>query len=42
MGYYKYLKKLWKKPKENFNKLLGGTAWRDKLAEFRKQPAMLR
>lgn len=38
MGYYKYLKKLWKKPKANF----GTLAWRDWLVQLRSQPAILR
>lgn len=38
MGMYKYLAKLWKKPKANFGKM----EWRDKHVAYRKQPAMLR
>ncbi len=38
MGYYKYLKKLWKQPKENF----GREVWRDFLVELRRQPAIFR
>ena len=42
MGYYKYLKKLWEKPKENFDKRYGTNAWRDWLVKLRSQPAVFR
>ncbi len=38
MGYYKYVRELWKKPKQNF----GTLAWRNWLVELRKQPAIFR
>jgi len=38
MGYYKYVKQKWKKPKANF----GTLAWRDWLVKLRAQPAILR
>ncbi len=38
MGYYKYLKKLWKNPKEN----LGRGKWRNFLVELRNQPMIFR
>jgi large subunit ribosomal protein L15e len=37
MGMYKYLTKLWKKPKENL-----GTIWKERLIEWRKEPVTLR
>lgn len=42
MGYYKYVKKLWKQPKKNFDKTFGSNAWRDWLVKLRSQPAVLR
>ena len=42
MGYLKYLRELWKKPKEGFEKLFGPNAWRDWLVQLRSQPAILR
>lgn len=42
MGYLKYIKELWKKPKENFDKTFGANAWRDWLVQLRSQPAILR
>lgn len=38
MGYLKYIKKIWKKPKENF----GSEAWRDWLVKLRAEPALVR
>jgi len=38
MGYQKYLKQLWKKPKENF----GSEAWKAFLVKLRREPAILR
>ena len=38
MGYYKYLRELWKKPKKSFGKI----AWRDRLVKLRREPAILR
>jgi len=38
MGYYKYLNKFWKNPRESF----GSEDWREWLVELRRQPAILR
>lgn len=37
MGLYKHLQKVWKKPKQNL-----GKAFRDKLIQFRREPATIR
>lgn len=42
MGYYKYVKDLWKKPKENFDKQFGKNSWRNWLVKLRSQPAIFR
>jgi len=42
-GMYHYIRDIWKKPKENINKLHDDhLAWRDYLVELRKEPAILR
>lgn len=38
MGYQKYLKQLWKKPKQNF----GAEAWKNFLVKLRTEPALVR
>jgi len=38
MGYTKYLKQLWKKPKESF----GTERWRSWLMQLRKEPILIR
>ena len=37
MGFYKYLRSLWKRPKDNL-----GSAYKEKLILFRREPAILR
>jgi len=37
MGYLKYIKDLWKQPKENL-----GDVWKERLIEFRREPATMR
>ncbi|MBT4352722.1 50S ribosomal protein L15e [archaeon] len=37
MGMYKYIKNVWKKPKENLNEL-----WKERLVSWRKQPVSVR
>ncbi len=41
-GLYQHIREIWKKPKKNINELLGETAWRDRLASFRREPAILK
>ena len=38
VGFYKYVKNAWKQPKKN----LGKEFWKQRLMEFRRQPAFLR
>jgi len=37
MGYLKYVRKLWKKPKENL-----GSLWKERLMQWRREPATVR
>lgn len=37
MGYLKYIRNLWKKPRENL-----GAVWKDRLLQFRREPVTLR
>jgi len=41
-GVYQHIRQVWKRPKQNLDKLLGPLTWRNRLAEWRAQSPVLR